>query len=92
MLFNSYNYIFYFVPIVVCAYFVLRSKIGIRGGKLWLVCASLFFYAMYDVNGMIVFLLLICINYVIGEYARKKKQKGYLLIGIAMNIGVHVSS
>jgi alginate O-acetyltransferase complex protein AlgI len=65
MLFNSYSFIFVFLPIALAGYFLL-ARIGNFAAVIWLVLASLAFYA--SSNWQFVSLLLgsIAFNYFIG--------------------------
>ncbi|MFW0696746.1 MBOAT family protein, partial [Aliarcobacter butzleri] len=49
MLFNSYEFIFIFLPVMFVVYFYLNSKRLILGAKIWLVVGSLFFYSYWNV-------------------------------------------
>ena len=46
MLFNSYIYILLFLPIALLGYYLLAKRSD-SASKLWLVLASLFFYAYW---------------------------------------------
>ncbi len=48
MLFNSYIYIFFFLPVSALIYFALNRYRLIQAGNAWLVLASLFFYAYWN--------------------------------------------
>ncbi|MGD9718826.1 MAG: MBOAT family protein, partial [Sulfurimonadaceae bacterium] len=49
MLFNSYEFIFMFLPFTFFIYFFLLSKRLVTGAKGFLVFASLFFYSWWNV-------------------------------------------
>lgn len=65
MLFNSYQFIFLFLPVALAGYFVL-GRFGNLAPVIWLALASLVFYSVS--NWQFVFLLLasIAFNYLIG--------------------------
>ena len=46
MLFNSFEFLLAFLPVVVAGYFAFNRRSG-RWGNAWLVAASLFFYAWW---------------------------------------------
>ncbi len=48
MLFNSPVFIFLFLPITFLVYHYLNVKKQFESGKVWLVLASLFFYAYWN--------------------------------------------
>jgi len=94
MLFNSYVYLFLFLPIVQVVYFYLNRKRLIVGAKAWLVFASLFFYAYWKLEYLPLILASIVFNYVIGYAISAKSrgervgfsQKGLLIFGLLVNI------
>ncbi|MCG3677054.1 MBOAT family protein, partial [Aliarcobacter butzleri] len=63
MLFNSYEFLFLFLPITFIIYFYLLSQRLILGGKIFLVIASLFFYSYWNVIYLPLILLSIFVNY-----------------------------
>jgi alginate O-acetyltransferase complex protein AlgI len=67
MLFNSYEFIFIFLPIVFFGYFFLLSKRFSEGAKLWLVAGSLFFYSWWNPIYLPLILISIMINYLLGQ-------------------------
>jgi len=50
MLFNSYEFMFFCLPITVLTYHLLYVRRGARAGVAFLVAASLIFYAWWDVR------------------------------------------
>ncbi len=62
MLFNSFAFIFLFLPLVLAGYQLLR-----RHGVAWLAICSLFFYAWWDWRFLPLLLLSICVNYCAGD-------------------------
>lgn len=96
MLFNSYEFLFLFLPIAVCGYFFLgnREKTS-EWANIWLVGLSLFFYSYWDIKYLPLLLLSIGFNYVISGHIiryRKEKQKRnaktVFLLGIIFNAGL----
>jgi len=66
MLFNSYEFIFLFLPITFFIYFYLSSKRLIVGAKAFLVFASLFFYSWWNIIYLPLILSSILFNFAIG--------------------------
>lgn len=50
MLFNSAEYLLFFLPFTVLMYFWLNRRAGGLAGKSWLVLASLFFYSWWSIS------------------------------------------
>ena len=65
MLFNSYAFLFGFLPVTVVVFF-LASRVRREAGTLWLVLASLFFYGYWDYHYVPLLLGSIIFNYVVG--------------------------
>src|ERR1700722_6356582 len=61
MFFNSYAFLFAFLPVVWVVYMLLSGHP--RAGVWWMVAASLFFYAMYRVEDVPLLLVSIGFNY-----------------------------
>src|ERR1700739_4859738 len=65
MLFNSYLFIFLFLPIVLLGYFAL-GRLGNRAPVVWLVLASLAFYSASNWQFVPLLMASVAFNYVIG--------------------------
>ncbi|MFW2378358.1 MBOAT family O-acyltransferase [Aliarcobacter butzleri] len=93
MLFNSYEFIFIFLPVMFVIYFYLNSKRLILGAKIWLVVGSLFFYSYWNVIYLPLILLSIFVNYGVGlSLVNHEKirisSKTILSFGIVFNLGL----
>ncbi len=86
MLFNSYGYLFLFLPIALAGYFALnRSSIVALS---WLVAASLFFYAWWNPWHLPIVLGSMAFNFCVGRrtMASVKHKRGWLWLGIGGNL------
>ena len=96
MLFNSYEFIFVFLPITFFIYFYLNHKRLTEASKGFLVCSSLFFYSWWNVAYLPIILSSMVFNYVIGGSLNKTckdKSKGFskksiLIFGIIFNLSL----
>ena len=89
MLFNSYIFIFLFLPIVFLGYFYLQSKSQPKISKLFLVVSSLFFYSYWNVIYLPLILISMFFNYFVGKYLSGSIYKKILLIfGIMANLSL----
>ncbi|MDH5612954.1 MAG: MBOAT family protein [Gammaproteobacteria bacterium] len=90
MLFNSYIYIFLFLPITFGLYFLLIRGRRIVSAKLALVLASLFFYSWWSVNYLPILLFSLVFNFLVGEVIQRelstKRGKFALILGISVNL------
>jgi len=93
MLFNSYTFIFLFLPITFVVYFVFNRKKLTLAAKTWLVFASLFFYGYWNPVYIPLILGSIVFNYAVGlTLIRKRGSPGtrrlMLVVGIAGNLSL----
>lgn len=91
MLFNSYEFIFFFLPVSVIIYFIL-NRYRMNLALLWLTACSLFFYSWWNIKNLPILLGSIAFNYLTGYLLTKKEgskhRKVYLVAGIVFNIGL----
>ena len=91
MLFNSFEFIFLFLPVTLTIYFFLNKKRLTVASNAWLLLASLVFYSWWNVKYLPLILVSILFNYTIGcllvEHDKMKKQtisrKGIFVFGLA---------
>jgi len=95
MVFSSYNFIFFFLPITLIVFCFLLKLKAAKLSKIWLVLASLYFYAQGSRDFLVFFLLIIVFNYLIGMAIIKKSESKkdwiallLLWIGLIQNIGL----
>ncbi|NPA81271.1 MAG: MBOAT family protein [Epsilonproteobacteria bacterium] len=92
MLFNSYEFIFVFLPISFFIYFYLNSLKKFKEAKLFLLFASLFFYSWWNVAYLPLILGSMVFNYIVGTKLSdiKHNDNNYkrilLTFGIISNI------
>jgi len=92
MLFNSYEFIFAFLPVVVAVFFALgRASRGWALG--WIIAASLFFYAWWRPLNVLIIAPSVVINFVLarvlerlGKQGRRSAARAVLVVGIAFNV------
>jgi D-alanyl-lipoteichoic acid acyltransferase DltB (MBOAT superfamily) len=90
MLFNSYVFIFLFLPIALAGFFVL-GRTGRRGPALtWLFAASLTFYAWWNPADLPFLLLSIALNYATARALRRlppgRRRRTLYVAGVAGNL------
>ncbi len=91
MLFNSYEFIFLFLPITFFIYFRLTSKYSSDHSKGFLVLSSLFFYSWWNVLYLPLILGSITFNFFIKHIMGRNvglAKRTWLYIGIITNIGL----
>ena len=91
MLFNSYEFIFWFLPLTL-AFFFLLGRSDHRWAIAWLVVASLFFYGWWERIYIWLILISVLFNYFIGLLLEPKphqqlsSRKSVLIFGVIFNL------
>ena len=92
MLFNSFVFIFAFLPITFLLYFGLNRLRQYTLAKTVLVIASLYFYAYFNYSYLPIILSSIIVNYILAYRMKidtnKWMRKLWLIVGVAFNIGM----
>ena len=95
MLFNSFEFIFVFLPITFFVYFYLNKKKLTEVAKGFLVFASLFFYSWWNIVYLPLILVSMLFNYVLGrqlsnhdKQKRMYSKKGILAVGVIFNLAL----
>lgn len=87
MLFNSYDFILVFLPAVLAFVYLLRG-FGRRWLELWLILASLLFYAWWDVRYLPLLLGSVLVNYLGALFIERTRSRLALAAIIAFNLGL----
>jgi alginate O-acetyltransferase complex protein AlgI len=94
MLFNSFLFIYLFLPLTFAGYFFLNSRNKETLSKLWLFGASLFFYGWWNANYAPLILGSVICNYYLGRAIALNNgntgisKKTFLFIGLSFNLGL----
>ena len=94
MLFNSFDFIFYFLPITFIGYFLLNKFKRYQWANLFLTLASIFFYGYNNPSYVWIILSSIVVNYVVHLILTRDKEwkpsarKWILAGGIIANVGI----
>lgn len=91
MLFNSFEFIFVFLPVVLLAYFGLNRLNLHQWAKGVLVLASLYFYAFFNTSYLPIIVSSILVNYGVAVGMRKwdgVTKKVLFGIGLLFNLGM----
>lgn len=93
MVFSSYETIFLFLPIVLIGYFGLSKLRNSSFQKLFLIGASLFFYAYFNPTYLLIIIASILVNYTLAKVILRFDEvlhwkKAALIGGILFNIGL----
>lgn len=91
MLFNSYLYIFIFLPVVYLGFLGLARYTSYKWVVGWLVAASLFFYGWWNPVYLALLGTSILVNYGLGQSLQKMTgdlRKPLMLTGVLFNVGL----
>jgi D-alanyl-lipoteichoic acid acyltransferase DltB (MBOAT superfamily) len=89
MLFNSYPFIFAFLPITLLGFFLIGSQARHRVVVAWLVAASLFFYGWWNPIYLWLVITSMLFNYAVGialSGQRSTQKKAVLVFGVTANL------
>jgi len=89
VLFNSFAFIFVFLPICLTVYLLLGTHGFLRGAMVWLFATSLFFYGWWNPSYLWLILASILFNYTIGTVVlggAVKHKRLFLILGITGNL------
>ncbi len=93
MLFNSYDFLFAFLPLTLAVYQVASRRGGMRAAWTWLTLASLGFYAYWYPPYLGLLLGSIAFNFVVGrvvgdEERSASTRRSVLTFGVVANLGL----
>ncbi len=97
MLFNSYEFLFLFLPVTLLCYYLLAKRVSTYSSFTWLISASLFFYGWWNPWYVILIIISVLINFHIGkalavssEIKTTRSRRTLLVLGITFNLGLLV--
>ncbi|MEW6599775.1 MAG: MBOAT family protein [Nitrospirota bacterium] len=93
MLFNSYEYIFLFLPVSLIVFFLLGSKINHKSAVAWLVGVSIFFYGWWNPVYVSLIVGSMIFNYAVGVQLGNGQgteifRKGLIILGAVVNLAL----
>jgi len=94
MLFNSFEFVFLFLPITLLIFFQIGRRGYYKLASAWLVAASLFFYGWWEVSYLALLLVSMLFNYFVGVALSRRytttliNSKQVLIFGIVVNLGL----
>ncbi|MCR5196845.1 MAG: MBOAT family protein [Pseudobutyrivibrio sp.] len=101
MLFNSYIFIFLFLPICIIGYFLLNQTKKYKLGLVFLLGMSLWFYGYFNPKYLLIIVSSVCINYLFYLWMKKlqkdaavencgrlKSCRPIMILAVAVNLGI----
>lgn len=91
MLFNSFEFILFFLPVTLVVFFALGNNRKHRLAMFWLVMCSLFFYGWWNPSYLFLIVFSMLFNYTVGTFLGKNQFNSIrtliLWLGISVNLG-----
>ncbi|MDH3974416.1 MAG: MBOAT family protein [Deltaproteobacteria bacterium] len=98
MLFNSFEFILFFLPVTLAFFYFLGRKGSQEFSIIWLVLASLFFYGWWNPAYLLLIIASILFNYSVGRTLSNSdnlsflkhavQKKSFLIFGISANLSL----
>jgi D-alanyl-lipoteichoic acid acyltransferase DltB (MBOAT superfamily) len=88
MLFNSFEFLFLFLPGVLAAYYLARRYLSHLAALFVLNVASLVFYAWWDVRNLPLLLASVAVNHVVARAMERWGNQPFLALGIIFNLSL----
>ena len=86
MLFNSFEFLFVFLPATLLVYYLLRHWVAHHAALVALTIASLIFYSWWDIRYLPLLLGSIVFNHLLGLVITNHRTQPWLAIGIIANL------
>lgn len=95
MLFNSYSFLLWFLPISLGGYYLLGHYFRPTPAKIWLIAASFVFYGWWNPAFVLLLLGSIAINYllslaILATEQQPSRQRAILTAGVVLNLSALV--
>jgi alginate O-acetyltransferase complex protein AlgI len=87
MLFNSYEFLFAYLPVVFLLFFSIGRK-SHQSAAAFLGLASLFFYAWFSIKALPILIGSIIVNYLFGLKISFNNNKFWLTLAVIFNLGL----
>lgn len=90
MIFNSYMFIFLFLPLSLLGYFTLNRLRNSNIAKIYLIGMSFWFYGYFNPRYIWIMIFSISVNYIIGNALlnQSNKKRLILVVGLFLNVGI----
>ena len=92
MLFNSYIFLFLFLPLTLVGYYGLNHFQNYKAALVWLIGMSFGFYGYNSLEYLFILIVSILINYLLVEQMSRlnalKGRRILLIMGILINLGI----
>lgn len=87
MLFNTPEFIYFFLPFSVTAWWILQKLGRENDAQLLVIICSIYFYGWWDTRYVPLLIINTLLNFYLGQVIARKKLKTLLIAGLVYNIG-----
>ena len=94
MLFNSYIFIFLFLPICIIGYFLINKTGKYKIGHGFLLGMSLWFYGYFNPGYLLIIISSVILNFLFYKWMKKQQiagkvvSKSVMILAVAVNLGI----
>jgi D-alanyl-lipoteichoic acid acyltransferase DltB (MBOAT superfamily) len=88
VLFNSIEFLFFFLPVVLSGFLLLRRLQDNRVLIAWLTLSSLFFYGWWNPVYLLLIGLSAAVNFTLGRKLSQGGGRAWLALGVLFNLGL----
>lgn len=88
MLFNSYIFIFLFLPLCLAGFYLLERRRKAVAARLWLTGFSLWFYGYFNITYLLIMICSILANYAFFVGIKRMERRGRRWSRLVMSLGV----
>ncbi len=89
MLFNSYIFLFLFLPLCLAGFYLLERAGKKEAARIWLIGFSFWFYGYFNLSYLWIMLISIGFNYLVYRILlRGRRMRAVLSLGVAGNLGL----
>jgi alginate O-acetyltransferase complex protein AlgI len=88
MLFNSAEFLLYFLPLAFVGFLLTSAFLTFRASALWLTLASFVFYGWWRPENLPLLIGSILFNFWLGGQLRRRPSRAVLILGIAANVAI----
>lgn len=88
MLFNSIEFIFFFLPFTLFSYLIVSRYVGGYAATICLVLCSLFFYGWWNPHYLVLLVGSMVFNFQVGKSLNKRTSKPFLVFGVSINLAL----
>jgi len=88
MIFSGPAFLFFFLPLTLLGFYLIRLAIGHGASMVWLTLASFVFYSWWNISFLPLLLISIVANFLLSKTLHVPNGKLWLSLGVMFNLGL----